>query len=316
MNLRETGVREQRALPVGAPCRGDVRGHGVGREVEHIAVAAGGEHHRVSAVRRQFAGTEVSGDNAGGLPVDLNDLDHLVTVVELYRAIVDLLGQRLVGAQQELLTGLTTRVERAAYLCSTEGTVREKAAVFTGERNSRRHGLVDDVDRDLGQAVHVGLTGPEVATFDGVIEQAVDRVAVAMVILGCVDATLSGDRVGPARRVVEGEDLHVVPEPGQRRRRRRPGQPGTDDDHVEFTLVGRVHQFHGELVVVPTVFDRTRRGLCIKCDVAHGLLPYFPTTPASTAIGKLMLPATIIPAMPMANALRALLNRGLFIPRL
>src|SRR3546814_7601235 len=40
-----------------------------------------------------------------------------------------------------------------------------------------------DVDRHLGQAVHVGLAAAEVAALDGVVEEPVDGVAVGLVVL-------------------------------------------------------------------------------------------------------------------------------------
>lgn len=65
--------------------------------------------------------------------------------------------------------------------------------------------LVDDIGTHFGQTVDVGLTGTVVATFDGVVEQAVNRVAVVLVVLGCIDTTLGSNGVGAARRVLYAE---------------------------------------------------------------------------------------------------------------
>ena len=68
--------------------------------------------------------------------------------------------------------------------------------VFARERNALRHALVDDVDADLRQAVDVGFARAEIAALHRVVEQAVDAVAVVLIILGGVDAALRGDASG------------------------------------------------------------------------------------------------------------------------
>ena len=106
--------------------------------------------------------------------------------------------ERLVGAEQQLLTGLAAGVERARHLRAAERPVVEQAAVLAGERHALGDALVDDVDADLGQPVDVGLTGAEVAALHGVVEEALDAVAVVLVVLRRVDAALRGDAVRAA----------------------------------------------------------------------------------------------------------------------
>ncbi len=74
----------------------------------------------------------------------------------------------------------------------------EGAAVFAGEGDPLGDALIDDVDADLRQAIDVGLARAEVAPFDGVVEEAVDAVAVVLIVLGGVDAALGGDGVRAA----------------------------------------------------------------------------------------------------------------------
>ena len=127
---------------------------------------------------------------------------------------------------QQLLAGLAAGVEGARDLHAAEGAVVEQAAVLAGERHALGDALVDDVDADLGQPVDVGLARAVVAALDGVVEEPVDRVAVALVVLGRVDAALGGDRVRAARGVLVAEGLHDVARLAQRRggARRRPGR--------------------------------------------------------------------------------------------
>ena len=95
-----------------------------------------------------------------------------------------------------MLTGLATSIESPADLGTTEGAVIQQSTVVAGERHALRHALVDDSVADLGQAIHIGLTGAVVAAFDGVAEKALHAVAVVLVVLGRVDAALGSDAVG------------------------------------------------------------------------------------------------------------------------
>src|SRR5205814_1507838 len=90
------------------------------------------------------------------------------------------------GAAKQLLAGLAARVEGQGHRRAAEGTVGEQTAILAGERHALRRALVDDVDADLSEPVHVGLAGAEVAAFDGVVEQPPDRVAVVLVVFGRV----------------------------------------------------------------------------------------------------------------------------------
>ena len=174
----------------------------------------------------------------------------------------DLASHLLIGAEEQLLAGLAADVERAADLGAAEAAVVEQSAVLAGERHALGDRLVDDVHRQLGEPVDVALTGAEVAALDRVVEQPVDAVAVAAVVLRRVDAALGGDRVGAARRVVEGERLDLVAELGERRRGRRAGEAGADDEDLELALVVRVDQLRVGDVADPTCRRGAHPGPC------------------------------------------------------
>ena len=167
------------------------------------------------------------------LPVDDDQLEHLVPGERLDRAGRDLALEGLVGADQQLLAGLAAGVERAGHLYAAERAVVQQAAVLPGERDALGDALVDDVGADLGQAVDVRLAGAVVAALDRVVEETVDRVAVLLVVLGGVDPALRGDRVRATRGVLVAEGLHVVAGLAERGRRRGAGQAGADDDDVD-----------------------------------------------------------------------------------
>ena len=133
---------------MGPPDGGDVAGHRVRGEEEHVAVAAGRQHDGVGGVRLDLAGQQVAHDDAGAAPVDDHDVDELDAVEQPHAAETDLPRQLLVRAEQQLLARLPAGVERAADLRTAEAAVVEQAAVLAGEGHALGDHLVDDVDAD------------------------------------------------------------------------------------------------------------------------------------------------------------------------
>jgi hypothetical protein len=85
VDLRVAGIREAGAALVGAPDGGGVGAPGVGREIEDVAVAAGGKDDGVGGrVTGDFAGDEIAGDDALGLAVDQDEVEHLLVGVQLH----------------------------------------------------------------------------------------------------------------------------------------------------------------------------------------------------------------------------------------
>jgi hypothetical protein len=121
-----------------------------------------------------------------------------------------------------------------------------------------RDALVDDVHRNLGQPVDVAFAGAEVAALYRVVEEAIDRVAVVLVVLGRIDTALRGDGVRAARRILETEALDVIAEFAHGSGGRATGQARTHHDHRMLPLIGRVHQLHVELRPRPARRNVTR----------------------------------------------------------
>lgn len=300
------------------PDRGRVGVHGVGRQVEDVAVAAGGEDDGVREVRVDLPGDQVPGHDAARPPVDDDQVQHLGARVHLHVPGGDLPGQRLVGAEEELLARLATGVEGAGDLDAAEGAGVEQAAVLAGERHALGHALVDDLHGDLREPVHVGLAGAEVAALDGVVEQPVDGVAVVAVVLRRVDAALRGDGVGPARGVLVAELDDVVALFGEGGAGRAAREAGAHHDHRVLAPVGRVDQLGLEPALVPALVDRAGRGLGVGdrgagrvVGVRHGQL----TTPVMTPTGTAMKPAVSSSARTLATVFRARSRARLPTPR-
>src|SRR5690606_11072953 len=133
-----------------------------------------------------------------------------------------------------------------------------------------------------------------------------------------VDAALRGDRVRPPRRVVVGEDLHPVALLAERGRRRRAGQAGADDDHVELPPVVRRDELHVELVVRPLVGEGTRRDVAVELAdhpwASSYSMQLTMTSPSTRQSG--LSSALTRPAKRTARLRRHEAQRGLFRPRL
>jgi len=213
----------------------------------------------VGAVALDLARHEVAGDDALCLAVLDDDVQHLVARVALHRTGRNLLVEGRVGAQQKLLARLAAGVERTRYLRAAERTVGQQAAVLAGEGDA----LVDDQVRDLGQTVDVGLAGAVVAALDRVVEQAVYRVVVVLVVLRCVDTALGRDRVGAAGRILNAEYLDVVAQFAERSGCGGASQTRTDDDDVELALVGGAYDLDSCLMVAPLFGQSTGRNFSI-----------------------------------------------------
>ncbi len=213
---------------------------------------------------RELPGLKISHDDALGVAVDHDEIEHFAMGEKLHGSRGHQARKGGVGAEEKLLAGLAARVERARDLGAAEGPVVEQAAVLPREGHSLGHALVDDVHRDLGQPVGVGLARAIVPTLDRVVEEPVDAVAVVLVIFRGVDSALRRDRMRPARAVVKHEAFHLVAEFRQGGRRRGARQAGADDDDLVFALVRRVDQSDRALVAPPFVREGAGRNFGIE----------------------------------------------------
>jgi hypothetical protein len=130
--------------------------------------------------------------------------------------------------------------------------------------------MVDDAHAYLGKAVNIGLTGTEVASFNGIVEKTVNGVSVVLVVFGGVDSTLSRDGMRPTGGVLEAKSLHLVPQFTKGRRRRGTGKSGAYYDDFVFSLVGRVDELGLKLVAFPFAFQRTGGNFGIEEDAHSG----------------------------------------------
>ena len=251
VNLSKAGVGKPGTAFVGAVSGGDVAALGVGGKEEGVAVTASGEDDAIGGVAADFAGGHVAHHDAFGVTVDEDEVEHFVAVVHFDLAEADLFTEGGICAEEELLTGLAAGVKGAGDLRPAEGTVSKETAVFAGKRDALCDALVDDVGADFGEAIDVGFAGAVVAALDGVIKEAMNAVAVVLVVFGGVDTALSSDAVGAAGAVLITEAGNVIALFGETGGGSTPGKAGSNHDDAVFAAVGGVDQLHVEFMAGP-----------------------------------------------------------------
>src|SRR5229473_815037 len=205
----------------------------------------------------QLAGHQVSRHNAARSSVDDHNVEQLPSDMHCHRAGRHLLFQGLISPEKQLLSGLASRVKCSLDLHTAKRSSIEKSAIFPGKRHALGDALVDNIEADLGEAIHVGLARAEVAAFDCVLKQAENAVAIVAIVLGSINPPLGCDRVRTARGVVIGKALHAVALLAESGCGRGPSQPGAYDDDRVLAAVSGTHQLHLEATLVPLLFNRT-----------------------------------------------------------
>lgn len=111
VDLSEARIGEGRAFFVSPEYRRCIAAAGVGGKVEHVSITARCEDNRVGGVRGDFAGDEISDDDARRASVYNDEIEHFSARMHLNGTLVDLPRKRLVGADEELLSGLAPGVK-------------------------------------------------------------------------------------------------------------------------------------------------------------------------------------------------------------
>src|SRR5258708_9653951 len=130
---------------------------------------------------------------------DDHKVEQLASNVHCHRTRGYLLLQRLISPEQRLLSGLTWSIKCSLTLYAAKRSRIQKSAIFPGKRHALSNALVNDIEADLGEPIHVGLSGAEVAPLYCVLKQAENAVAVVSIVLSGINPSLGCDR---ARRGV------------------------------------------------------------------------------------------------------------------
>ena len=144
------------------------------------------------------------------MPVDFNKIEHLSPGKQSDRTFIDLPHKRPVGAEKELLTGLSTGIECSRDLSSSERPLCKYSSIFTGERHTLGNALVDDAGADFRKPVNVVFPRPKIAAFDRVVKEPPHAVTVNLVLTRRIDAALSGDTMRSSWRILYTKTLNIV----------------------------------------------------------------------------------------------------------
>src|SRR5260221_12854430 len=158
----------------------------------------------------QLAGDQVPGDDTPVLPVDVHDSQHFMTGTLPHIARDHLVFQGLVSADQQLLAGLSRRIEGTLHLCAAERAVAQQTAIFAGKRHPLCYALVDDAGADFGQPVNVGLTGTVIPALNGIVKETEYAVPVILIVLSSINAPLRGNAMRATRRILKTKSLHLI----------------------------------------------------------------------------------------------------------
>ena len=112
----------------------------------------------------------------------------------------------------------------------------------------------------------VCFAGPKVTALDGVVKEAGDRVAVVLVILSCVDASLCGDGVCSPGTILVAEALHPVAKLGESGSCGTTCQPTPDNYDGKLPFVGRVDESRIHHVPGPLLIEGTGRNSTAEID--------------------------------------------------
>ena len=173
MYLREARIGHVSPFAVCFPSSRNVRPHGVGAQVEHVSVSSRAQYHSVRPMTLNFSSYQVSSDDSTRFAINKHQVHHFMTVVHGNFSFRDLTRKCRISTQKQLLTRLSFSVEGSRNQYSPERTVVEQTTIITGERNPLRYTLINDVCRHFRQAIHVSFARAVIASFDGIVEQAV-----------------------------------------------------------------------------------------------------------------------------------------------
>src|SRR5262245_28181873 len=128
-------------------------------------------------MRFHFACNKIADDNAARFSINHNKIKHFRSRIHFYFAQSDLSAKGLISTEQQLLSGLSSRIKSSRNLSASKRTIRKQTTVFTRKRYTLGNALIYDVDADLGKPVNVGFTRTVVTALYSVIKQSVNAVA-------------------------------------------------------------------------------------------------------------------------------------------
>jgi hypothetical protein len=97
--------------------------------------------------------------------------------------------------------------------------------------------LVNDKPADFRQAINVGLPGPKISAFNGIVKKTENAVPVVLIIFGGIDASLRSNAMCAARRVLETKAFNDVAEFSECRRSGSACEPASHNNDLKLSLI-------------------------------------------------------------------------------
>ena len=169
----------------------------------------------MGAVSFDFSIDQVSGNDTPCFSTNHHQIHHFVAVVHFNFSTTNLSVHCRISPEQQLLTGLSLGVKSSGYQYPSKRAIVQQSAVISRKRDSLGHTLVYDIGRYLSQTVYVGFTRSIISPFNGIIEQTIGRIAIALVVFGGIDPALGCNRMGPSGRILKTKRFYIVAQFGQ-----------------------------------------------------------------------------------------------------
>ena len=89
--------------------------------------------------------------------------------------------------------------------------------------------------------MHIGFASAVIAALNGIVKQAENAVAIVLIIFSSIDATLRGNGVRAARRILVAECFYLVAQFTQRRSGTGAGKTSTNYNDFQLALIGGIY---------------------------------------------------------------------------
>ena len=120
MDLSKARIGKVRTSLMASPGSRHVAGLCHRGQVIDIAIAARTQHDGIRGKGLHFAGNQIACYDSASNAVDDDQIQHFLSREQFDATSVDLSHHRLIGTQQQLLSGLPTAIERSRNLRTTE----------------------------------------------------------------------------------------------------------------------------------------------------------------------------------------------------
>ncbi len=234
MYLDEFAVGVIRALLIQRRLRRPSADHGIGGLAENGAVSAGGDDDRLGGEGDDFHAAQVHGADAAANAVLIHHAGEEFPTLVLGDLALGLVAAHLfIERIKKLLPG--GRAGKGGTVVERPAEAAEVEHAFGSAIEGHAHAVeqVDNAGRHVAHDFYGRLVGEEVAAIYRVVEVLPGGVALALEVLGGVDAALGADRVRPLDRD-DGEEVNVTSHLGDFNGGGKSRQPTTYNDDLRI----------------------------------------------------------------------------------